>query len=124
MAGFRYAIAAGIVCATLAARAEGPYVNREWRFGFTPPAKWVQKRHVGAVVIFLEPRPTTSAPSPSPGHKETNEEFLARINKTLKTPIEEKPAFQANIVVTARKESNRTLQDYARETRAKAAATK
>ena len=104
--------------------AQGPYVNHELKFGFTPPAGWVQKpgdMKMKLVVAFVEAatQPTTIRASKG----ESDEEFLRRIKAKLREPVDSGGSFQPNITVTCGDAGSVTLQEYARETRLKAQKT-
>jgi hypothetical protein len=106
----------------------GPYLHQALRFGFTPPVGWTQKKDIkeadkklGVVVVFMES--SLSAATASPSRRETDDEFLARINRELQAPRETGSAFQANLSVITRPAGGMTVEQYARETRAKAAKT-
>lgn len=113
-------LVSGLLLAAAAAWADTAYVHPTLRFGFTPPAGWVQKQHPEAVVVFLEPLRTAAQPPP-PRKRESDAEFLARVQRSLRTPPAQQSATQANITVIARQIGHLSLTEYARDTRAKAA---
>jgi hypothetical protein len=120
-------VRAGSVAGTLlwlllaaVAQAQAPYIHPTYRFGFTPPAGWVQKAHPDAAAVFMEPRRAPARTLPQ-NRIETHREFVERVNRSLKTPAEAAAAFTANITVVTRPLGNMTLEEYARHTRAEAA---
>jgi len=102
------------------ARADTPYVNQSLGFGFTPPSGWTQKKHPDVVVAFIEPKALPPRPA-VPSRRESDAEFVARVSRSLKTPLNQQTTFQANLMVMMRQAGNVTLAQYARDTRAQAA---
>ena len=105
-----------LMAVAAAAIPNGPaYTNAKYRFTFVPPAGWVAKDHPDAIAIFMEP---TGDHGSAPIGSETNKEFVARLNRKLKSPAAEATTFRANITITAAKVlSGTTVNQYARETR-------
>lgn len=121
-----FCVRAGSVVGTLlllllaaVAQAQAPYIHPTHRFGFTPPAGWVQKVHPDAAAVFMEPRRAPARTLPQ-GKTETHREFVERVNRSLKTPADA-AVFTANITVVTRPLGNMTLEEYARYTRVEAA---
>jgi hypothetical protein len=105
-------------------------VNNDLKFGFTPPNGWVQKNpndwmHKKSsnskddlMLAYIEPSPDRAA---LPTYRrESDEEFLKRVNQKLKTPVDSNVSFQATISMICSKVGPISLNDYARETRLKA----
>jgi hypothetical protein len=109
-----------LLCLAAVAQAQAPYINPTHRFGFTPPAGWVQKVHPDAAVVFMEPRRASARTLPQ-GKIESHREFVERVNRSLKTPSNAAKTFTANITVVTRPLGNMTLEEYARYTRTEAA---
>lgn len=108
---------------TTTAAPQTPYVNHELRFGFTPPAGWLQRPGdptSNLIVAFVEPG-AQPRPAPVPDvSRESNEEFLRRVQRRLKEPVGQSAALQANISVIAAPAGAMTLDEYAKETRERA----
>jgi hypothetical protein len=111
-----------LVILATGARADEPYVNHQYQFGFTPPYGWWRKTLPDALIIYMEPEPMR--PAVARLRPESNEQFIARLKENLKAPVNTETRLRANLTVTARPSDNLTLDQYAREARAKAAKMK
>jgi hypothetical protein len=107
---------------TAVAQAQAPFIHPTYRFGFTPPAGWIQKAHPDAVAVFMEPRRVPARTLPQ-GKTESHREFVERVNRALKTPSNA-ATFTANITIVTRPLGNMTLEEYARHTRTEASRSK
>jgi len=114
----------GLWTAPLPALAQGAYVNHALRFGFTPPAGWRQQPQndpaPGLVVAFVEPG--GHQPRPRQTRHETDQEFLARINRSLRARASVESHHSASLTVTVQNLGESSLDEYIRVTRARTAA--
>jgi len=99
----------------------GAYTSPAYHFMVTPPAGWVAKQNKDAIVVFKEPQAQTRHEHSS---NESNEEFLKRIHSEQGEGLRQ-VSFRADITLTVLKPSTGyTLEEYARETRRRAASMK
>jgi hypothetical protein len=90
-------------------------------FRFTPPAGWVQRNQVAALVTYQEPATVEPvAAQPPPGRTESTKDFTDRVLKATKSSeLNIVPKFIANVTVTATPTPARTVQDYMKTLRQK-----
>jgi hypothetical protein len=113
---------AALLCAPVAGQSQKPYVNTQYKFTVTPPVGWAINNPADVVVVFIEPITNDSTVSHG---KETNKEFLERINKQYGQKSASQ-GFRANVTITTATAPPgvTTVADYAKLTRSKAASLK
>jgi hypothetical protein len=111
---------AALLCAPAAGQSQKPYVNAQYKFTVTPPSGWAINNPADVVVVFIEPITNDSAISHG---KESNKQFLERINKQYGQKAAASQGFRSNVTITtaAVPPGTATLADYAKLSRTKAA---
>ncbi len=97
---------------------QGTYSNPSLGFAFTPPSGWALRKSMDRSVDTILSFAQTGAAAKPAGRKETDQEFLARVNHTLHGSATAPPATMT--VVVANQAGDISLRQYVDRSRAQA----